>query len=42
MLWFKVANPQLGGMTPREMIQTGRYKKLIKFIQSALSENKDP
>lgn len=39
MLWFQVPNPQLGGMSPRDMIRVGRYKKLLKFIQTALEEN---
>lgn len=39
MLWFQVSNPQLGGMSPRDMIRVGRYKKLLKFIQTALDEN---
>ena len=40
MLWFQVSNPQLGGMSPRDMIRVGRFKKLLKFIQTALEENK--
>jgi hypothetical protein len=39
MLWFKVPNPLLGDVAPRDMIRFGRYKKLLKFIQSALEEN---
>jgi len=39
MLWFKVPNPLLGDISPRDMIKLGRFKKLLKFIQSALSEN---
>ena len=40
MLWFQVPNPLLGGMSPRDMIRVGRCKKLLKFIQTALDENK--
>ncbi len=39
MLWFKVPNPLLGDVAPRDMIKFGRFKKLFKFIQSALEEN---
>ena len=40
IIWFKVPNPMLGGMTPRDMIRVGRYKKLMSFINSAIEENK--
>jgi len=40
MLWFQVSNPLLGGMPPRDLIRIGRFKKLLKFIQTALDENK--
>lgn len=39
VLWFKVPNPLLGNITPRDMIRFGRYKKLLKFIQNSLDEN---
>jgi hypothetical protein len=39
VLWFKMPNPLLGNLSPRDMIRFSRYKKLIKFIQSSLSEN---
>lgn len=39
ILWFVTPNPLLGGMTPRDMIRVGRFKKLLNFIQAALSEN---
>lgn len=38
-LWFKIKNPMLGGMSPRDMIRLGRYQKLIKLIQNALVGN---
>ena len=40
VLWFKTPNPLLGDMTPRDMIRIGRFRKLRRFIQNALSENK--
>lgn len=40
VLWFQVPNPLLGNMTPRDMIRLGRFKKLFKFIQTALDENR--
>jgi uncharacterized protein (DUF2384 family) len=39
VLWFKTPNPLLGDMTPRDMIRVGRFRKLRRFIQNALSEN---
>ena len=40
VLWFTVPNPLLGNIAPRDMIRFGRYKKLFKFIVTALAENK--
>lgn len=39
ILWFSTPNPLLGGMSPKEMIRIGRFKKLLNFIQTALEEN---
>lgn len=39
MLWFQVSNPQLGGISPRDMIRLRKFKKLMKFIHSALEDN---
>ena len=39
MLWFQLPNPMLGNISPRDMIRLGRFKKLDKFIKSALDEN---
>ncbi|MCD6055581.1 MAG: hypothetical protein K0R12_543 [Gammaproteobacteria bacterium] len=39
IIWFSMPNPLLGGMSPRDMIRVGRFKKLLNFIQSALDEN---
>lgn len=38
-LWFKINNPALGNISPRDMILYGRYQKLIKFVQNALAGN---
>lgn len=40
MLWFQAPNPVFGGISPREMIRVGRFKKVLRFIQTALDENK--
>src|SRR5262249_2896555 len=40
ILWFTVPNPALGGISPRDMIRIGRFKKLYNFIYNALNENK--
>jgi hypothetical protein len=40
ILWFSVPNTMLGGISPRDMIRYGRFKKLLKFIQTALGENR--
>lgn len=34
-LWFELANPQLGGISPRTMIRAGRYKRLLSFVLEA-------
>lgn len=39
IIWFQTPNPMLGGVPPRDMIRLGRFKKLLKYIQSALDEN---
>ena len=39
VLWFKLGNPLLGGLTPREMIRFGRAQKLREIIQDALAGN---
>ena len=39
ILWFKIPNPLLGNVTPRDMIRVGRFNKLYRFIQNALDEN---
>ena len=37
-LWFKIANPMLGNMAPRDMIRLGRYKKLLQLIMDSKQE----
>ena len=36
VLWFKLPNPMLGGVSPRDMIRLGRFRKLAQFVSSAL------
>ena len=38
-LWFKTPNPVLGGISPRDMIRLGRYKRLFDFIMRAKEHN---
>lgn len=40
IIWFKTPNPMLGDVAPRDMIRLGRFKKLYRFILTALDENK--
>jgi hypothetical protein len=39
--WLNTENPSLGNVKPLQMILQGgeRYKKLIKFIKTAIREN---
>ena len=42
-LWFRSPNPLLGGtLSPDDMIQLRRAKKLLKFVQGQLAENEGP
>jgi hypothetical protein len=36
-LWFKVDNPLLGNLSPRDMIRLGRFRKLHRFVVEALT-----
>lgn len=36
ILWFQTPNPMLGDISPRDMIRAGRFRKLLKFIQTAI------
>lgn len=40
-LWFKALNPQLGNLSPRDMIRYGRYKKLLQYVVAALNDNRE-
>lgn len=36
-LWFKIPNPMLGNISPRDMIRYGRYRRLRKFVVESLA-----
>jgi hypothetical protein len=36
-LWFKLSNPLLGNLSPRDMLRMGRFKKLHRFVVEALT-----
>ena len=36
--WFKVSNPLLGDISPKDMIRLGRYERLRNFIIHAMQE----
>ena len=38
-LWFRAENPLLGNISPNRMIELGRSKYLLKFIENAKEEN---
>ena len=40
VLWFTLPNPSLGNIAPRDMIRFGRSKRLMKFVVTALEENR--
>ena len=33
-LWFEIANPMLGNISPSNLIRIGRYKRLLSFVLS--------
>ena len=37
--WFSTSNPQLGGLTPNQMVDMKRADKLLTIIKAMLSEN---
>lgn len=39
-LWFRLPNPLLGNVSPRDMIRYGRYETLRDFIYTSLAENR--
>lgn len=38
--WMYTRNPLLGNIIPKEMLQAGRFDKLIKLIHIQLEDNK--
>lgn len=38
LTWFRVRNPMLGDVSPKDMIRLGRYERLRKFILEAMME----
>ena len=36
IMWFRLPNPVFGGISPRNMIRYGRYKKLLTFVTKSL------
>jgi hypothetical protein len=41
-LWFRLPNPLLGNVIPRDMIRIGRFQRLYQFIQNALADAAPP
>ncbi len=41
-LWFEIANPMLGNISPRDMIRIGRLKRLLSFVMTAREEGAAP
>ena len=39
-LWFKVPNPLLGNLTPRDTIRIGRFKRLMSFVLNTVGESR--
>jgi hypothetical protein len=37
--WFRLSNPMLGDVSPRDMIRLGRYDRLRKFIINARTDH---
>jgi hypothetical protein len=40
-LWLMTKNPHLGNIEPMEFFLRGRGKKVFKFAENALEENKE-
>lgn len=40
VVWFQTPNPQLGFLSPAEMVRAGRSDKLIQVVRVWLDENK--
>jgi hypothetical protein len=41
-LWYVTGNPLLGGISPKEMVDLGRYEKLLGLAKQWVSENEAP
>lgn len=38
--WLETKNPNLGNLSPLELIKRGRAHKVLEFVESAMEENK--
>jgi hypothetical protein len=38
-LWFEIANPMLGNISPSNLIRMGKQKRLLAYVVSASEEN---
>jgi hypothetical protein len=38
-LWFSVSNPQLGMISPEELVEMGQAEQVLKFVEQCLLEN---
>ena len=41
-LWYHTKNPLLGDISPIDMIQAGRYDRLLRWAKQQLAENEKP
>jgi hypothetical protein len=41
-VWFATANPMLGDIAPQQMIRSGRYARLRRFVMEALTDIEIP
>jgi uncharacterized protein (DUF2384 family) len=41
-LWFNTRNPMLGGVSPKEMVDSDRTDKLLKWVKQQIEEGKAP
>tara|TARA_R100001086_G_scaffold248358_1_gene185095 strand:+ start:393 stop:623 length:231 start_codon:yes stop_codon:yes gene_type:complete len=39
-VWMTAENPNLGGSSPATLIASGRYIKVLRFVEQRLEENK--
>jgi hypothetical protein len=40
-LWLTTPNPQLGGISPHEMVKRGRLEKLYNFVKKSVGRELD-